>query len=64
MWNVGAYNVFISWSGDRSERVAAALHEWLPMVVGTAAPWMSKEDIEKGSRPLDELGKCSRRREP
>lgn len=52
------YNVFISWSGDRSKRVAAALHDWLPMVVQTAAPWMSEEDIEKGSRGLDEIGKA------
>lgn len=52
------YNVFISWSGDRSKRVAAALHDWLPMVVQTAEPWMSEEDIEKGSRGLDDVGKA------
>lgn len=43
------YNVFISWSGDRS-KVAAALYDWLPMVAQTAEPWMSEEDIEEGSR--------------
>lgn len=52
------YNVFISWSGERSKKVAGALREWLPMVVQTAEPWMSEEDIEKGSRGLDDIGKA------
>jgi hypothetical protein len=52
------FNVFISWSGDRSEKMAAALYSWLPMVLQSAKPWMSKEDIEKGSRGLDEIGKA------
>jgi len=52
------YNVFISWSGERSERVAAALYDWLPKVLQAARPWMSKEDIEKGSRGLEEIGKA------
>lgn len=52
------YNVFISWSGERSKMVAAALHGWLPMVLQFAKPWMSEEDIEKGSRGLEEIGKA------
>src|SRR5262249_14346074 len=52
------YNVFISWSGERSKMVAAALYDWLPMVVQSARPWMSEEDIEKGSRGLDEIAKA------
>jgi hypothetical protein len=52
------YNVFISWSGERSEKVATALYDWLPMVLQTAKPWMSKEDIAKGSRALEEIGKA------
>lgn len=52
------YNVFISWSGERSEKVALALREWLPMVLQAARPWMSKEDIETGSRGLEEIGKA------
>lgn len=49
------YNVFISWSGDRSKHVAEALHEWLPTIVQSARPWMSANDIEKGSRGLAEV---------
>jgi len=52
------YNVFISWSGERSQKVGAALYDWLPMVVQSAKPWMSAEDIEKGSRGLDEIAKA------
>src|SRR6266566_1158547 len=52
------YNVFISWSGERSQKVGTAIYDWLPMVVQSAKPWMSEEDIEKGSRGLDEIAKA------
>ena len=42
-------NVFISWSGDRSRRVAASIAEWLPRVLQATKPWTS-ESIEKGVR--------------
>lgn len=59
VWKMAdTYNVFISWSGERSEKVAAALYGSLKMMLQTARPWMSKEDIEKGSRGLDEVGKA------
>lgn len=52
------HNVFISWSGPRSKHVAEALRAWLPMVLHVAKPWMSKSDIDKGSRGLLELAKA------
>jgi hypothetical protein len=49
------YNVFISWSGERSHGVAQKLREWLPTVVQAAKPWMSDKDIEKGARWFNEV---------
>ena len=48
-------NVLISWSGSRSEAVAKALYEWLPKVIQVVRPWMSKPDIDKGSRWAEKL---------
>src|SRR5438045_9691418 len=42
--------VFICWSGERSRAVAEALYEWLPLVLQRVEPWMSTNNIEKGSQ--------------
>ena len=41
--------LFISWSGDASRQIAALFREWLPMINQHIEPYMSEEDIEKGS---------------
>lgn len=49
--------VFISWSGDRSKRVAEAMQEWLVSVIQTIEkPWMSS-DIPAGARWGDDLAR-------
>jgi hypothetical protein len=42
--------VFISWSGDRSLKLATALNGWLKMVIQTIDPWFSGRDIPSGER--------------
>lgn len=41
--------VFISWSGERSHRAAQLLKGWLKCVLQATEPWLSSDDIERGS---------------
>lgn len=49
--------LFISWSGERSQALAQALHEWAPLVLHYVEPWVSKSDIEAGERWAIEVAK-------
>jgi hypothetical protein len=49
--------IFISWSGKRSEALATALKEWLPLVLHYSDPWLSRSDIDAGGRWGVEIAK-------
>lgn len=48
-------DVFISWSGSRSQGVAEALKHWLPHVINEIKPFVSSEDIDAGARWLSDI---------
>jgi hypothetical protein len=45
----GKLKVFISWSLPLSHKVALILRDWLPRMMHLVDPWVSSEDIEKGT---------------
>ena len=49
--------IFISWSGEASHDVALALRDWIGNVIQAANPYVSSEDIGKGTRWFAELGR-------
>src|SRR5689334_7727654 len=49
--------VFISWSGERSGKLAEALREWLPLVLQGVELWLSRNDLDKGARWSLEIAK-------
>src|SRR5262245_5398162 len=49
--------VFLSWSGERSRRLAEELRGWLPAALQFVRPYFSPEDVEKGTRWGSEIMK-------
>jgi len=47
--------VFISWSGERSKKVAELLDSWLQWVIQAVHPWMSSKDIDRGALWFSEI---------
>jgi hypothetical protein len=50
-------NVFISWSGKTSKRLAEVFRDWIPAVIQAVKPYFSPEDVEKGARWYPEISK-------
>jgi TIR domain len=48
-------NIFLSWSGEASHRVAVALHQWLPYMIHSIRPFISSADISTGENWSDAL---------
>jgi len=42
--------LFISWSGEKSRKIAEAIREWIPCVIQAVKPYFTPEDINKGQR--------------
>lgn len=49
--------VFISWSGNSSQKIAEVLTNWIPKVLQSAKPYFSPSDIEKGTKWESEITK-------
>lgn len=49
--------IFISWSGKDSLAIAKVLRDWIPNVIQVAEPYVSSEDIDKGTRWANDISK-------
>lgn len=49
--------IFISWSGDLSQKLGNALKEWIPDVLQVVQCYFTPEDIQKGERWSSEIAK-------
>ncbi|HZV33059.1 MAG TPA: TIR domain-containing protein [Verrucomicrobiae bacterium] len=49
--------VFISWSGERSKKIAEIFRKWIPGVIQAVRPYFTPDDIAKGARWATEIAK-------
>lgn len=49
--------IFISWSGERSHKIAELFKDWIQCVIQAAKPWISSHDIELGALWYTEISK-------
>lgn len=49
--------VFVSWSGEKSGRIAQTLVSWLPSVLQSVKPYYTPDDIDKGAKWATEISK-------
>ncbi len=40
-------DVFISWSGELSKKIAEAIRDWIPCVIQAVKPYYSPDDISR-----------------
>lgn len=50
-------DIFISWSGPKSKKVAEALKEFLETILQATKPWVSSTDLVSGDRWSEEISK-------
>src|SRR5437588_232802 len=54
-------NLFISWSKEKSRRVAMVLRDWIPLILPDISPSVSSEDISKGETWFTDVASALKR---